>query len=669
MTLVAGYAEFAVTTNFSFLRGASHGEELVMQGKALGLAGIGVADRNSVAGVVRAHQAGKEAGLPFAPGTRLVFCDGTPDILAYPESRAAWGRLTRLLTLGKRRAEKGQCLIRRDDLFAHAEGLNLIVMPERLKRATAGREDPLTALLQALREATQVWLGASMRYRGDDARRLARLVALAGAARVPLIATGDVLYHAPERRPLQDVMTSIREHVTLATAGRRLEANAERHLKTPEEMARLFRAAPEAIDETLHLLERCKFSLDQLKYEYPDETREGYATPQEALVAATEEGARRRYPGGIPHKVRIALDHEFALIATLSYAPYFLTVYDIVRFARTQGILCQGRGSAANSAVCYCLGVTEVDPARVDLLFERFVSADRGEPPDIDVDFEHERREIVIQYIYDRYGRHRAGLAATVICYRARSAIREVGKAFGLSEDTVGALAGMLWGWSTQAVSEKDARRVGLDPTDPQLARVLALARELIGFPRHLSQHVGGFVITRGRLDEVVPIENAAMEKRTCVEWDKDDLDAVGILKIDVLALGMLTCLQRGFDLLNKHYAKLPPPLAGEGGGGGTRPFLLHRAGEISESPLPTLPRKRERGECRERGRDDERCKRWTDEVWLGWAGSPPPERGRVREGVRGRSASAAPAARDPHPHPPPSRGRGKTLLPRRNPA
>jgi error-prone DNA polymerase len=561
------YAEFAVTTNFSFLRGASHGEELVMQGKTLGLAGLGIADRNSVAGVVRAHQAAKEAGLPFAPGTRLMFCDGTPDILAYPESRV----------------EKGACLIRRDDLLAHAEGLNLVVMPERLKRLASGREDPLIALLQALREATpQVWLGINMRYRGDDARRLARLAALANVAKVPLIATGDVLYHAPERRPLQDVMTCIREHVTLATAGRRLEANAERHLKDPEEMARLFRAAPEAVDETLHLLERRKFSLDELKYEYPDETREGYATPQEALLAPTEEGARRRYPDGIPHKVRAALDHEFALIATLKYSPYFLTVYDIVRFARSKEILCQGRGSAANSAVCYCLGVTDVDPARVDLLFERFVSADRGEPPDIDVDFEHERREVVIQYIYERYGRHRAGLAATVICYRARSAIREVGKASGLSEDTVGALAGMLWGWSTQAVSEKDARRVGLDPTDPQLARVLALARELIGFPRHLSQHVGGFVITRGRLDEVVPIENAAMEERTCVEWDKDDLDAVGILKIDVLALGMLTCLQRGFDLLNRHYADrsspsppfpppppgLPPPLAGVGGEG-----------------------------------------------------------------------------------------------------
>ncbi|MBV9970857.1 MAG: error-prone DNA polymerase, partial [Xanthobacteraceae bacterium] len=591
------YAEFAVTTNFSFLRGASHAEELVMQGKAIGLAGIGVADRNSVAGVVRAHQAAKEAGLAFAPGARLVFCDGTPDILAYPESRAAWGRLTKLLTLGKRRTEKGACVIRRDDLLAHAEGLNLVVLPDRLKRA-AGREDPLIDLLQGLREAAHVWLGAGMRYRGDDARRLARLAAFASAAHVPLIAIGDVLYHAPERRPLQDVMTCIREHVTLVTAGRRLEVNAERHLKDPEEMARLFRAAPAAIDETLHLLERCKFSLDELKYEYPDETREGYATPQEALVAATEEGARRRYPDGVPDKVRAALDHEFALIAGLDYAPYFLTVYDIVRFARTQGILCQGRGSAANSAVCYCLGITEVDPSRVDLLFERFVSAERNEPPDIDVDFEHERREIVIQYIYDRYGRHRAGLAATVICYRARSAIREVGKAFGLSEDTVGALAGMLWGWSTQAVSAKDARRVGLDPSDPQLGRVLALARELIGFPRHLSQHVGGFVITRGRLDEVVPIENAAMEERTCVEWDKDDLDAVGILKIDVLALGMLTCLQRGFDLLNKHYAGrsspllcspppgLPPSRAGEGGEG--QGSLSSRTEQVKSQKSPS---------------------------------------------------------------------------------
>ena len=376
------------------------GKNWCFKRKQLGLAGLGVADRNSVAGVVRAHQAAKETGLPFAPGARLVFCDGTPDILAYPESRSGWGRLTQLLTLGKRRAEKGQCLLSRDDLLAHAAGLNLVVMPGRLKRAAATETRKACRrfsrrLLAALREAApRVWLGASMRYRGDDARRLARLAAIADAARVPPLATGDVLYHAPERRPLQDVMTCIRAHVTLANAGRRLEANAERHLKPPQEMARLFRDAPDAVAQTLHLLERCRFSLDELEYEYPDETREGYATPQEALIAAAEEGARRRYPDGIPEKVRKALDHEFALIAKLGYAPYFLTVHHIVRFARSQDILCQGRGSAANSTVCYCLGITEVDPARADLLFERFVSADRGEPPDIDVDFEHERREV-----------------------------------------------------------------------------------------------------------------------------------------------------------------------------------------------------------------------------------------------------------------------------------
>jgi error-prone DNA polymerase len=583
---MSAYAEFAVATNFSFLRGASHAEELVSRAKELGLAGIGIADRNSVAGVVRVHEAAKEHGLRFAPGARLVFADGTPDILAFPQDRPAWGRLTRLLTLGKRRAEKGQCLLQVEDLEAHATGLNLIVLPGRLKlskppppppsaplprfagedkvggspsdliRSERARgEQSLVSLIKRLREvAARVRLGAAMLYRGDDARRLARLAAVASAAGTPLIAVNDVLYHAPERRALQDVMTCIREHVTLAAAGRRLEANAERHLKAPGEIARLFRDAPEAAAETLRFLETCRFSLDELRYEYPDETREGFATPQEALVAFTEEGARRRYPQGVPPKVHAALAHEFALVAALGYAPYFLTVHDIVRFARSRGILCQGRGSAANSAICFCLGVTEVDPERADLLFERFVSAERREPPDIDMDFEHERREEVIQYIYRRYGRGRAGLAATVICYRARSAIREVGKAFGLSDDTVGALAGMLWGWSDRAVSEKDASHAGLDPADPHLAKVLALAEELIGFPRHLSQHVGGFVITRGRLDEVIPIENAAMAERTCVEWDKDDLDALAILKVDVLALGMLTCLRRGLDLLNKHY-------------------------------------------------------------------------------------------------------------------
>ena len=549
---MSAYAELAVTTNFSFLRGASHAEELVDCAQQLGLAGLGIADRNSVAGVVRAHTKAKEAGVRIAVGARLVFADGTPDILAYPQDRAAWGRLTRLLTLGKRRAEKGDCILGLPDLLDYIQGLNLIVLPPA-RVESAKLADVLTRLAQTTARRS-VWLAASLLYRGDDNRRLARLAQIAADARVPLIAVNDVLYHAPERRALQDVVTCIRERVTLTAAGSRLEANAERHLKAPDEMARLFRAAPEAVAQTLAFLERCRFSLDQLKYEYPDETRKGYATPQDALVAFVESGARRRYPKGMSPKIRRALDHELAVTAELNYAPYFLTVHDIVEFSKSKGILCQGRGSAANSVICFCLGITEVDPEKVDLLFERFVSAERREPPDIDVDFEHERREDVIQYIYGRYSRDRCGIAATVICYRGRSAIREVGKVFGLSEDTVGALASTLWGWSMEGVSQKEARRVGLDPSDPRIAQVLALTQELMGFPRHLSQHVGGFVITRSRLDEVVPIENAAMEDRTFVEWDKDDLNDLNILKVDVLGLGMLSCLRRSFDFLQAHY-------------------------------------------------------------------------------------------------------------------
>ena len=549
---MSAYAELAVTTNFSFLRGASHAEELVDCAQQLGLAGLGIADRNSVAGVVRAHTKAKEAGVRIAVGARLVFADGTPDILAYPQDRAAWGRLTRLLTLGKRRAEKGDCILGLPDLLDYIQGLNLIVLPPA-RVESAKLADVLTRLAQTLVRRS-VWLAASLLYRGDDNRRLARLAQIAADARVPLIAVNDVLYHAPERRALQDVVTCIREHVTLTAAGSRLEANAERHLKAPDEMVRLFRAAPEAIAQTLAFLERCRFSLDQLKYEYPDETRKGYATPQDALVAFVESGARRRYPKGMSPKIRRALDHELAVTAELNYAPYFLTVHDIVEFSKSKSILCQGRGSAANSVICFCLGITEVDPEKVDLLFERFVSAERREPPDIDVDFEHERREDVIQYIYGRYSRDRCGIAATVICYRGRSAIREVGKVFGLSEDTVGALASTLWGWSMEGVSQKEARRAGLDPSDPRIAQVLALTQELMGFPRHLSQHVGGFVITRSRLDEVVPIENAAMEERTFVEWDKDDLNDLNILKVDVLGLGMLSCLRRSFDFLQAHY-------------------------------------------------------------------------------------------------------------------
>src|SRR5262245_7687490 len=494
---MSAYAELAVTTNFSFLRGASHPEELVDAAVALGLAGLGIADRNSVAGVVRAHTKAKDAGPKLIVGARLVFSDGTPDILAYPQDRAAWGRLTRLLTLGKRRAEKGDCILSLADLIDHIAGLNLIVMPPA--RVNAEALGKLLASLQAAASRKSVWLGAAMLYRGDDARRLARLAGIANDAFVPLIATNDVLFHTPARRPLADVVTCIREHLTLDNAGRQLHANAERHLKPPQEMARLFQRAPEAIEQTLRFLERCTFSLDQLKYDYPDETRAGYATPQEALVAFAEEGARRRYPNGITSKVRQALDHELAVTAELKYAPYFLTVHDIVQYSKRRGILCQGRGSAANSVICFCLGITDFDPERIDLLFERFVSAERREPPDIDVDFEHERREDVIQYIYEKYKRERCGIAATVIRYRGRSAIREVGKVFGLSEDTIAALAGTMWGWSMEGVNAKEARRIGLDPSDQRLQQVMKLTRELMGFPRQLSQHVGGFVITNTR--------------------------------------------------------------------------------------------------------------------------------------------------------------------------
>ncbi|MGC2643702.1 MAG: error-prone DNA polymerase, partial [Pseudolabrys sp.] len=421
--------------------------------------------------------------------------------------------------------------------------------------------------MDRLREAAprRVRLATSMLYRGRDRAWLTRMKELARAACVPLIAVNDVFYHHPDRRPLADVLTCIREKTIIDRAGRKLAANAERYLKPPLEMARLFHDAPEAIEETMALSDALSFSLDELRYEYPDEQVKGFGDAQDALVHLTYEGAARRYPQGLPDKVRANLEHELKLIAQLQYAPYFLTVYDIVRFARAQNILCQGRGSAANSAVCYCLGVTEVDPDRADLLFERFISPERREPPDIDVDFEHERREEVIQYIYRKYGRERAGIAATVISYRGRSAIREVGKAFGLSEDTIGALSSSIWGGGGGAVSKDAVTRTGLDPQSRRMRQILALAQEINGFPRHLSQHVGGFVITRSRLDEVMPIGNAAMDDRTFVEWDKDDLDALGILKIDVLGLGMLSCVRKALDLVERHYgerqtlATIPP--------------------------------------------------------------------------------------------------------------
>jgi len=548
---MSGYAELAVTSNFSFLRGASHPEELVSTAALLGYRAIAIADCNSLAGVVRAHGAAKEAGIRLLVGVRLILEDGLT-ALCFPEDRAAYGRLARLLTRGNRRAEKGRCSLHREDLSALEGGHLLVAVPPYEP------DDTFEASLHGFGEQFpgRSWLAASRLYQGNDEARLEALDALSRQSRTPLVATNDVHYHAPNRRPLQDILTCIRAHCTIREAGFRLKANAERYLKPPGEMLRLFRGYEAAVARTAEIAERCRFSLDELAYEYPDEPTGKSATPQAALERLTWLGVERRWPAGITDKLRATIEHELRLIDELGYAPYFLTVDDIVRFARGRGILCQGRGSAANSAVCFCLGITSVDPTKIDLLFERFVSAERDEPPDIDVDFEHERREEVIQYIYEKYGRRRAGIAATVVTYRTRSAIREVGKAMGLSLDTVSALAGATAGWSSKGLARQRVRELGLDPDDATLSQTLRLTRQLIGFPRHLSQHVGGFVITRGPLEEVVPIANAAMKKRTFIEWDKDDLDALGILKIDILALGMLSCIRKAFVLIEKHYGR-----------------------------------------------------------------------------------------------------------------
>jgi error-prone DNA polymerase len=597
-----GYAELQVTSNFSFLRGAAHPGELVTTAAALGHRAIAITDRNSLAGIVRAHQAAKEVGLRLVVGCRLDLDDGA-SLLLFPEDRAAYGRLTRLLTLGKRRAAKGECRLGYADVVAHGEGQIVVVLPPEDPGASDKPEEHAGFVHRVAADfAGRAYLAAHHLYRGDDAQRLAGLAALAETVGVPLVATNDVLYHVPERRPLQDVLTCIREGCAIDEAGFRLVANAERHLKSPREVARLFRGYEHAVRRCLDIVARCRFNLDELRYEYPDETAADGRSAQQRLAALAWAGAKERFStkpsppsrgegdvgtgersgsphlppegpagpavrgptlsapadgegelNGIPQKIRALIAHELTLIERLDYARYFLTVHDIVAFARQRGILCQGRGSAANSAVCYCLGITAVDPARIDVLFERFISAARNEPPDIDVDFEHERREEVIQYIYEKYGRDRAGLAATVICYRSRSAIREVGKALGLSVDVVAALASIVWGWSNDPIADARVREAGLDPDDHTLRLARDLAAELVGFPRHLSQHVGGFVITRGPLSELAPIENAAMADRTVIEWDKDDLDALGILKIDVLALGMLTCIRKAFALIEQH--------------------------------------------------------------------------------------------------------------------
>ncbi len=560
------FAELCVTTNFSFLRSGSHPEEMVAQAAAIGLAGIGVADRNTLAGVVRAHVKAKaikeETGfdLRVIVGARLVFRDGTPDLIVYPQDRPAYANLTRLLTIGNRRAPKGQCWLDFADYLAHAEGLRTILIPAF---ALGDEPDAMAPYLRDIRNAAgEVWLAAPFQFNGEDRRRIRQLKALAAETGARLLATTEPLMHHGDRRPLLDVVTCIREKKKLSEAAALLAKNAERQLKPPEEIARLYKDAPEAVAESMRFLDGVHFSMDQLRYEYPEETSEGFSDPQKALEYLAWKGAEDRYPDGIPESVKQSLRRELEIVGRIRYAPYFLTVADIVKFARSgfdkdgnkvDPILCQGRGSAANSTICYCLGITSVNPANNTLLFDRFVSEERNEPPDIDVDFEHERREEVIQYIYKKYGRDRAGLAATLICYRGRSAIREVAKAFGYSEDRIAGLAKMLHWWSS-GVEKKDLEEQGLDVTDATLMQCVTLANELNGFPRHLSQHVGGFVITRDKLHDVVPVQNAAMEDRTVVEWNKDDLEDLGILKVDVLGLGMLTCLKKAFDLCAKHY-------------------------------------------------------------------------------------------------------------------
>lgn len=584
------YAELVTATHFSFLRGASHPADLIWRAVDLGLAGIGIADRNTVAGVVRAWSAMKAAReaqvecgdtrpLPrFVVGARLVFVDGTPDIVAYPTDRAAWGRLTRLLTAGNLRAEKGDCILRLADLLSFQDGLQLIVLPESTATPQRPRRNPvehdsadpvpplalvqpegLSALLARLARIApgRVWLGAAMHRRGRDARRLAGLAALANEAGVPILATGDVLYATAQERPLHDILTCIREGMTIAEAGTRLEVNAERHLKLPEEMARLFRDHPQALAETIRFLDGIDFDLRQLAYEYPHEpVPEGWE-PQAWLEHIVMRSAHERYGPDLSPDVRKRLDEEFKLIREQNFACYFLTVHDLVKFARAQEppILCQGRGSAANSIVCFLLGVTSVDPSEHDLLFSRFVSEERGEPPDIDVDFEHERREEVMQYVYRRYGRHRAAIAATVIHYRPRSAVREVGKALGMSEDVTARIVSTVWGSFSREMPEKRFADAGFDPQAPEVRRLIDLTQQLLAspFPRHLSQHVGGFILTQDRLDETVPLHNAAMADRTFAEWDKDDIDALGIMKVDVLALGMLSCIRRAFAMMADH--------------------------------------------------------------------------------------------------------------------
>ncbi|WP_037086863.1 error-prone DNA polymerase [Neorhizobium vignae] len=540
------YAELQMTSHFSFLRGASSCDELFATAAALGIEALAVTDHNSLAGIVRAHQAAKDTGIKLIVGCRLDLRDDV-SVLVYPTDRPAYSRLCRLLSIGKVRAGKGKCDLGWDDLVAYGEGLLVVLLPDLADDLCAIRLRRLKADF-----ADRAYLALTLRRRPNDQLRLHQLSNLAAQAGVPTVVTNDVLYHDRDRRMLQDIVTCIRHNTTIDKLGHRKQRFADRYLKPPEEMHRLFRRYPEALARTLEITRRCKFSLDQLAYQYPEEIMMPGLTAQQALEKLVWEAVPSRYPEELPDDVEAVLKHELALIAKLDYAPYFLTVNSIVRFARSKDILCQGRGSAANSAVCYVLGITSIDPSRNDLLFERFVSEERREPPDIDVDFEHERREQVIQWVYETYGRQRAALCSVVTCYRAKGALRDVGKALGLPEDLTKMLSSNVWGFSEE-IGEKDAKQLNLNATDRRLKLALDLSRQLIGTPRHHSQHPGGFVLTQDRLDELVPIEPAAMAGRQIIEWDKDDIDILKFMKMDVLALGMLSCMKRGFDLLEEH--------------------------------------------------------------------------------------------------------------------
>lgn len=549
------YTELHTTTNFSFLRGASHPEEMVEQSATYGYNAIAIADRNTFAGIVRGHVAAKKSGMRIIPACRLDLLDG-PSLLAFPTDIDAYARISNLLTAGNLRTEKGKCDLYKADVYQHAKGSKFIVLPPTSLNAVFEFDPYFKISLQEYREAfgEHLYIAASRTYGGDDAKQLHRILQLATQLNMPMVATNDVHYHHPLRRELQDVMTCVREKCTIQTAGFRLHPNAERYLKPAEEMLRLFRQYPDAIRQTQIISEACRFSLDQLKYRYPKEITSGGRTPQEELIFLTWQGAKQIFGEQIPDKIRANIEYELTFIGQVNYAEYFLTVYDIVRYAREQKILCQGRGSAANSTVCYCLGITSVDPSKFDLLFERFISSARNEPPDIDVDFEHERREEVMQYIYNKYGRDRAAIVATVTQQHHKGAIRDVGKAMGLSVDTINRLSGLIWDFKDEGFDKNRIISQGINPDDPTIQKVLQLTSEFIGFPRQLGQHTGGFVITQGKLSDLCPIINARMEDRTNIEWNKDDIDALGFLKIDVLALGMLTCIRKAFDLVQKHY-------------------------------------------------------------------------------------------------------------------